>query len=206
MKKIDAVIFDMGNVLIDYTPDIYARQFTRSDDEAALLTDSLFCSPEWAKLDRGDIEIEEALLSLQKRMPQPLYKKAELAMHHWHEHVIPRPSMESLVRALKADGFKLYLLSNASKQFETYSARIPALALLDGLVVSAFEHMSKPERGLYELFHTRYGLALNRCLFIDDMPINVDGAIAAGMLGYYYDDQDETRLRQVLGALGANIE
>lgn len=55
------IVFDMGNVLIDYQPMKYTRRFFPDPSEAAQVCTELFGGPEWPLLDQGTIEPQAAL-------------------------------------------------------------------------------------------------------------------------------------------------
>ena len=55
------IVFDMGNVLIDYQPMKYTRRFFPDPSEAAQVCTELFGGPEWPLLDQGIIEPQAAL-------------------------------------------------------------------------------------------------------------------------------------------------
>ena len=80
------------------------------------------------------------------------------------------------------------MLSNASVQFDDYKESLPAYECFDGMVVSAFVHLMKPDVRIYQHLAATYGLKVNECLFVDDVPINVEGAVRAGMQGLVYTE------------------
>ena len=100
--------------------------------------------------------------------------------------------MQFLPKALKEAGYHCYLLTNASVLFREYEDRIPAFQAMDGIFVSAEHKMLKPDREIYETMLAEFGLKAEESIFIDDMPVNVAGAIFCGMKGIVYkDDVDQ---------------
>ena len=61
------VVFDMGNVLVNYDPDLVTKQYTDDPELIREVHNVLFCSQEWLKLDAGLISEESALRSVLKR-------------------------------------------------------------------------------------------------------------------------------------------
>ena len=49
------VLFDMGNVLIRFAPEVFVRNAGVSGDDQKLLLRELFGSIDWIELDRGTI-------------------------------------------------------------------------------------------------------------------------------------------------------
>lgn len=62
------VVFDMGNVLVNYDPDLVTRQYTDDPELIREVHNVLFCSQEWLKLDAGLITEESALRSVLKQI------------------------------------------------------------------------------------------------------------------------------------------
>ena len=100
-----------------------------------------------------------------------------------------------LARRLHQAGYDLYLLSNAGVRFDRAKGRIPVLPLLSGWVVSAYEHLMKPDPAIYALLCQRYGLEPSACLFVDDSQDNVEDARRAGMSAYRFTTAEQTSRR-----------
>jgi len=194
VADIKNVVFDMGGVLMDWDPERISRVLSDDPEDAALVAHAVFDSREWGWIDAGALS-EDALAWVAKmRVPERLHDVVDRFVYHWDDAFDPLPEMGELVRELKADGYGVYLLSNAGRSFVRYRARIPAIDCMDGIVVSCYEHVVKPDAAIYQLLCERYGLEIGGCLFVDDMERNVVGARRAGMQGYTYDgDVDALR-------------
>lgn len=117
---------------------------------------------------------------------------------------MPVPGVEELMKELKSLGYGLYMLSNASVALNTYVAWIPGAQYLNGRVVSADWGMLKPEREIFEKLAELYDLDLSESVFIDDSPVNVEGALRAGLQGIVFHD-DVMELRKELQLLGVAV-
>jgi len=200
------VIFDMGQVLIYYKPDLYIERLGISGEDSGILLREVFCRVEWVQLDHGTITEAEAVKSICQRVPPRLYHAVEeLVFRWWARPLSPVPGMKELVAELKEAGYGIYLLSNANIQQIKYHDRIPGTEYFDGRIVSAECKMLKPQREIYELLLDTYGLQAEECLFIDDSPLNVEGALCAGIRGIVFDD-DLPRLRGELREAGVMVE
>jgi len=173
------IVFDMGNVLIDYQPArLVAKLFTDSDKRALILNE-VFQSPGWKELDRGNITFEDHYQNLVSRLPKYSEEIAWL-IDNWHTDQPLIPGIYDLLKRLRAKSYNLFLLSNASKRFFTYAPEMGIFNLFKGISISAELNLLKPEKEIYDRFCQIYGLNPIECLFIDDQEENVTAAIKAG--------------------------
>lgn len=187
MAEIKNVVFDMGGVLMDWDPVKISRALCPDADDAALLAHAVFDSREWGWVDAGAIDPQTVAWTAKLKLPERLHDLADVFALRWWEVFEPMPQTGELVRELKEAGYGVYLLSNAGTTFEDYRSRIPAIDAFDGVLVSCYEHMVKPDAAIYQLLCERYGLSIESCLFVDDVERNVIGARRAGMQGYLFD-------------------
>ncbi len=195
------IVFDMGNVLINYDPDNVTRQYT--DDPARIreVHNVLFCSQEWLKLDAGLLSEEDALQKVLRRFQTEEDRElAAKSFWNWDRfNMSPAPGMEELIRDLKQRGHGIYVLSNASIRLpKVYRNYMPAAELYDGVFFSAEHKCIKPQQEIYEKFLRMFHLDPAECFFIDDLPENIRGAEQAGMGGYCFGDGDLGNLRKAL--------
>ena len=111
--------------------------------------------------------------------------------------------MEGLLRELKELGFPIYLLSNASLRQPGYFDKIPGSQYFDGKIVSAFYKLLKPQPEIFRLLTEKFGLKLEECFFVDDLPGNVEGAVNAGLSGAVFHGTSD--LRKKLRAAGVPV-
>ena len=198
------VVFDMGQVLIRYEPDRYIRELEVSEADGKLLMEQVFRSLEWTRMDWGELTDEQAAESICARLPARLHAAARKLVLGWEQPILPVPGIGELIGELKAAGYGIYLLSNASFRQREYWPAIPGSELFDGGVISCEEGFIKPERGIYEALLDRYGLKAEECFFVDDVPVNVQGARRCGMDGAVFrGDVEELRLH--MRRAGVNV-
>lgn len=202
------LVFDMGNVLVDYATDLATRQFT--DDESVIREVRLvvYYSAEWVKLDGGFISEEEALASWMPRLSSDAAREAaRLSFRDWPKYNMhQKPGMAQIIRDVKKRGQKVYVLSNASCRLpEIYRDYLPAAELYDGTFFSAAYQVLKPQKEMYLKFFDVFSLKPEDCFFIDDLPENIKGAAESDMDGYVFSDGNPDTLRKVLGLPGESI-
>ena len=177
------IVFDLGGVL-------FARDKSKCTPEL-LEFFSFLRAPRmplfWEEYDRGTSTLEEvtATISGMAAFFSALFG-TPLAVD-LQEPVKPT---ERLVGDLKAAGYRLYVLSNMSREFIDFLRRFPVYGLFDGEVVSCEEHTVKPEPRIYEILLERYGLTPSETLFIDDREMNIEAAAALGIHGFVFDHRD----------------
>lgn len=199
------IVFDMGQVLIRWRPEEILEHFDLTGEEKTMLLQELFWSPEWTQQDRGILTEGEMIERVSARLPESIHAAVEEVIKAWHVwHLTPMPGMAELVRRLKAQGYGIYLLSNASTALRGYFPRIPGSECFDGLMVSAEEKLLKPQHEIYERLYERFDLVPEQCVFIDDSPANIEGAMLTGMQGIVFRGDTE-RLRRELRALGIMV-
>lgn len=197
------IIFDMGNVLRDFAPIRCILPFVQGED-AYLIREEMFGKEEWRLLDSGDITYKEAVDRCKRRLPARLHGALDEIIAHWHEHMPEDVEMAELAKTLKQNGYRLYLLSNASVRFAEYKDSFEALRNFDGAIVSAFYQCVKPDERIYRILFDTYKLDPKECFFIDDNPDNVDAGRRLGMEGHVFTG-DKAALRESLQAFGIRV-
>ncbi len=198
------IIFDMGNVLRDFAPMRGILPYVDSDEDAQIIFREMFGHEEWRALDRGTVTYEEAVKECRKRIPERLHKPLDEIVAHWHEYMPEDERMLPIVRALKENGYRLFLLSNASVRFSDYRDSFKALQYFDGDVVSAFYQTVKPEEKIYRILFDKYKLNPAECFFIDDNSDNVAAGRRLGMEGHVFTGDIEA-LRADFTAWGIRV-
>jgi glucose-1-phosphatase len=110
----------------------------------------------------------------------------------WADIFTPNESIARLIEGLKSEGYTLVLGSNTNDlhagQFRRQFAE--TLAHFDRLVLSYEVGHIKPSAAFYLACAEAAGAEPEDCVFIDDMPENVEGARAAGLVGLLYQSTE----------------
>jgi 2-haloacid dehalogenase len=201
--QLDAVIFDLGGVLIDWNPrHLYRKLF---DDEAAMETFLReVCAPAWnLEQDRGR-PWAQAIAELSAQHPD---KAGLIAAYRrrWPEMLNgPIAGTVAILEQLHDAGVRLFALTNWSAETYPYAEQLyPFLARFRAVVVSGRIGLIKPEAAIYRHAIARFGVEPARTLFIDDSASNVAGAEAAGLRAIRFTGP-EALLRD-LAALGLPV-
>ena len=191
------IVFDVGNVLVHYTPATFIHRFTDKPEYQEVLLQEIFLSVDWVKYDRGTVSKDQLGRSVCARIPQHLQDMAIEIIDRWHEEIQPNSSIEPVVKALKEQGYQLYILSNAPHAFHQFKQKIAGIEYMSGIFVSAEWKLIKPQKEIYEAFCSHFRLIPSQCFFIDDLPANVEGALNAGMSGCIFKGDVQELVRKL---------
>lgn len=202
--RVRGVVWDFGNVLIDWDPLAAIAAGVGEDEARRFLTATDFDFLAWNHGPDSGGTWEDAEAEVRRTHP------------HWLEHALAYranfaasllgevPGTADLVRELRAAGVPQWGLTNWSDELYPHAPeRFEVVALLDGVVVSGTERVAKPDRRAYELVAERMGLPLGSLAFVDDRATNIEAADALGMAGVLFTGADDTRLR--LRSLGLPV-
>lgn len=181
------VIFDYGNVLVDWNPAyLFLPVFGGDEEKCRFFTDNV-CNREWfTRMDRGE-DMDKCVAELQVQYPQ--YADAvAMFRDRWfdmcHGDI---PGMLEIIQDLKQKGYGIYGLTNwPAATFAEARRRFSTLASIDKYVVSSAVKLAKPEPEIFQLLLAKYSLNPLECVFIDDRVDNVNAAKALGMSGIVY--------------------
>lgn len=178
---IDAIIFDLGGVLIDWNPYyVYDKMF--DDEEKKKFFFEHICTPDWNEKQDAGRSLKEATDELLVKHPE--WKEYIEAYYGRWEEMLGGPIHDTveIFKQLKETGkYKLYALTNWSAEtFPVALERYEFLHWFDGRVVSGEEKMRKPFPEFYQVLLNRFQLTPEETLFIDD---NVRNAKAAEDIG-----------------------
>ncbi|OIQ74915.1 alpha-D-glucose-1-phosphate phosphatase YihX [mine drainage metagenome] len=196
----EAVIFDIGNVLIEWQPE---RHYDRVIGEAA--RKRLFAEVDLHgindQVDRG-ADFRATIYGAAEDYPAHA-----VAIRMWHDDwmhmaspAIPRSV--ALLRALRAKGVPVFALTNFGVgTFEIARKAYPFLEEFDRRYVSGHMQVVKPDPEIYARVEADCGIAPGRLLFADDRQDNIDAAAARGWQVHLFDGPEGWAKRLVQAGL-----
>lgn len=196
----DAILWDIGNTLVDWNPDYLYRKLIPGEQQRAGFLASV-CTMTWhTEHDRG-------VPMAQNRLPlveaHPHLEELILAWEtRWDEMFNGYVAgMEGMIEAIAGFGIAQHALSNMpAEKWPWVRAHYPDLARIEIAVISGEEGVVKPDPAIYEITRSRLPTRPERVLFIDDRLENVEAAIAAGFMGHHFRGAE--RLKTDLAARG----
>jgi 2-haloacid dehalogenase len=194
------VVFDIGNVLVQWEPRALYRKIFASEAEVEWFIANV-CTNDWnLEQDRGR-SFADAVIEATARFPEHAEAIAAYDLR-WHETVLgPIDGSVQFLGELQARGTPLYAITNFNQdKFKETLRRFAFLGTFRDIVVSGDARVIKPDAAIYRLLLERNGLDAASCVFIDDSEKNVRGAEAVGMKGLHFTTPEA--LRAELGGMG----
>ena len=130
----------------------------------------------------------QAFINADPEIEEELHK----AYDNIHGMVTIRDYAIPWVQELKAKGYKVWYLSNFSEKTEIECAdSIAFIPYMDGGILSWKDKVIKPDPKIYQLMLERFGLVAQECVFVDDLPENVQGAVNEGIHGIVFGTREQ---------------
>jgi epoxide hydrolase-like predicted phosphatase len=136
------------------------------------------------RLERGELTIADFTAELTAQLPDRVDFGQILATNEFGVHwmVVAR------ARRLRDEGYRVGLLTNNIKEYgDAWRATIP-VEIFDDIVDSSVVGLRKPDARIFRMAAERLGVKPQECVFLDDVPSNVQGAEAVGMAGIVVED------------------
>lgn len=142
-------------------------------------------------LERGEMTVPdfEQRLAAELRRHSGTEIRADGLLDRMFAHFEQAHAMNALVHRAHSDGVRTALLSNS---WGNAYPRDTWADMFDTVVISGEVGLRKPEPEIFALTCDRLGLAPAECVFVDDMPDNVEGARACGLAAIQHVSYDET--------------
>ncbi|WP_172297528.1 HAD family phosphatase [Pseudoruegeria sp. HB172150] len=200
MAAIEAVVFDIGNVLMNWDPEgYYDRTFGRDRRE------ELFAAVDLDGMNiRSDLGEDIADLTAETAALHPGFAEEILAWSNdWMEMAKPDvPGTATLLRALKERGMPVFALSNFGiRTLEMAETAYPVLTEFDRRYISGHLGMVKPDAAFYAHLETDSGVSPETILFTDDRPDNIEAAAARGWQVHLFEGPEGFAKRLVAEGL-----
>lgn len=181
-----AVVFDIGNVLIEWQPERFYDAVIGVDRRRAMFADvDLHAMND--RIDRGE-HFRDTIYTVADTLPE---WRAEIRM--WHDNWIEMasPAIDRsvrLLRMLRTKGVPVFALSNFGIESFAYAeTKYPFLAEFDRRYISGHMGVIKPDVLIYQMLEEDSGLRGAEILFVDDRSDNIDAAAARGWATHLFE-------------------
>jgi len=198
-----AVIFDIGNVLIQWRPERLYAQLMPAEDMARFFAE---VDPHLMndRIDRG-APFRDTIYAHADAHPE----WSEM-IRLWHDRWIEMASpvidgSVSILRQLRASGVACYALSNFGVESFAYAeTHYPLLAEFDRRYISGHMRTAKPDAEIYQMVEADCGLSGDQLFFTDDRADNIEAAANRGWQTHLFTDP--TGLRAALTRAGLPVQ
>ena len=134
------IVFDMGNVLLDWDPRSRIRELKIPEGHQAIIFKELFCSPEWVMFDAGKIDQAGVVARTQQRLEDHVragFYQAEVeeipSMKEEIQWIMDHPAVDYMADSRVLNLAKYHDKANA-KGKETVLLRLPMLCEIEEVV------------------------------------------------------------------------
>jgi len=191
-STIKAIIFDYGNVLLEWNPRyVYDRYFPNNPEGMENFLKEVDFMGWNAHQDKGRT-FREGVADLSGQFPH--YSHLIQAYHdNWKDSIGDAYwDTVEILKQLKAKGYSVYGLSNWSAETFPYArSKYNFFELLDDMVISGEVGHIKPEPEIYQLLLEKVGRPAQECLFIDDSLANIQQAQAMGFQTVHFKSAEQ---------------
>jgi 2-haloacid dehalogenase len=191
-QTVKAILFDFGNVLLEWNPrHIYRRYFPGNEEAMEQFLEEVSFMDWNAQQDKGR-PFTEGVADLSRQYPH--YSDLIQAYHdNWRESIGAALSgTVELMKRLKEAGYLVYGLSNWSAEtFPLVREKFDFFSLLDDIIISGEVGTIKPEPEIFQVALRRIGRHAQECLFIDDASANIDQAQKMGFVTVLFESPEQ---------------
>lgn len=183
---IRAIIFDFGGVLMrTHTHSGRKAWEAKLGLDAGDLERLVHGSDLWIAAQRGELTSDAYWLAIADRLNLSIEDLPILREDYFQGDVFDA-ELVRLIDTLRDQGYRLGLLSNDSLALREKLVQLDLVRHFDAVVISAEIGAMKPEAAAYRAVAKALDVSTPECLFIDDNPVNIDGATAVGIEGLLY--------------------
>lgn len=190
----ETIIFDLGNVLVDWNPRYLYRKMFKDEMEMERFLAEV-TTGHWNEQQDAGRTLAEATEMLVKEHP---HYETEIRAYYgrWTEMLNGAfdGTVSILDEIIKNGRHRVYALTNWSNETWPYALETyPFMQWFEGILVSGDEKIIKPDPAIYELIFSRYNIDRSTALFIDDNLKNVHGAWAVGLPAVQFESSGQLR-------------
>ena len=195
MKKINAIIFDLGGVLIDWNPEyVYLEVFKGDRDKMQWFFDNI-CTNDWNENQDAGYPLNKATQDRIALFPEH-EEHIKMFYGRWEEMLgdAIEGTVEILKKLMDSKQFQIVALTNWSHEtFPVALEKFDFLHWFDGILVSGEEKTRKPFRDIYEMTLTRFNIKAENSIFIDDNFRNIEAAKELGINTIHFHSPEQLK-------------
>lgn len=187
------LVFDMGNVLIEWNSEKILKAITEDIHLQDLLRKEVFETGLWVETDEGVKTREEVIEIVTGKLGEDYRNEITQLLRYWYKYVDVFTKVQDRIIELSKSGYSIYILSNTAFTFYDLvkEGYLPATAVAKGMVLSCEEKVLKPNEKIYNILLERYNLDPHNTMFFDDLPENIWGAARCGINGFVVENESE---------------
>ncbi|MBS0481562.1 MAG: HAD family phosphatase [Proteobacteria bacterium] len=198
--RIEAVVFDVGNVLVHWDRRLPFVNNITDPAELDRFLDEVIPLSWHAEHDAGR-PAAEMVAERSALFPDHAPLIADWFTRFNESIPGPVPGSTELVEALQGAGVPLYAITNfGADTWAGFAPTFPLRKRFRSIVVSGQEKLAKPDPAIFALAAARFGHAPEAMLFVDDSLPNVESARACGWQAHHFTSA--AGLERELRALG----
>ena len=187
------LVFDMGNVLIEWNSERILKAITEDIHLQDLLRKEVFETGLWVETDEG-VKTREAVIEIVTgKLGEDYRNEITQLLRYWYKYVDVFTKVQDRIIELSKSGYSIYILSNTAFTFYDLvkEGYLPATSVAKGMVLSCEEKVLKPNEKIYNILLERYNLNPHNTMFFDDLPENIWGAARCGINGFVVENESE---------------
>lgn len=187
------LVFDMGNVLIEWNSEKILKAITDDIHLQDLLRKEVFKTGLWVETDAGVKTREEVIEIITGKLGEKYRNEITQLLRYWYKYVDVFTKVQDRIIELSKSGYSIYILSNTAFTFYDLvkEGYLPATSVAKGMVLSCEEKVLKPNEKIYNILLERYNLDPHNTMFFDDLPENIWGAARCGINGFVVENESE---------------
>ena len=187
------LVFDMGNVLIEWNSEKILQAITDDRKLQNLLRKEVFETGLWVQTDEGVKTREEMIEIVTAKIGEEYRNEITQLSRYWYKYVDVYTKVQDRIIELSKNGYNIYILSNTAYTFYDLvkEGYLPAASIAKGIVLSCEEKVLKPNEKIYNILLERYNLDPHDAMFFDDLSENIWGAARCGINGFVVENERE---------------
>ena len=187
------LVFDMGNVLIEWNSEKILKAITEDIHLQDLLRKEVFETGLWVETDEGVKTREEVIEIVTGKLGEDYRNEITQLLRYWYKYADVFTKVQDRIIELSKSDYSIYILSNTAFTFYDLvkEGYLPATSVAKGMVLSCEEKVLKPDEKIYNILLERYNLDPHDTMFFDDLPENIWGAARCGINGFVVENESE---------------